>query len=143
MLNVDQARAKDIAILLAYIGLGISAPATANAGTSAGQSFSLVGEVPIMCRATVRPQAVPSAGSNTFSGELNEFCNSPGGYAVYARLGGASDQATLLVDGQTISPGAGGEFVVTRSSQPNVAARTLQLSGVTSTTTIMFQIVPL
>ena len=143
MLKVSEVQAKVIAIPLAFIGLALTAPATASAAISAGQSFSLVGEVPVICRATVQPGAMPSAGSKIFSGVLHEFCNAPGGYAVHARLGGAFDQATLLVDGQAIAPGVGGEFVVSRSSYANVAARTVQLSGVTSKTTITFEIFPL
>ena len=141
MLRVS--RAKAVATSIALIGLAIAAPTAATVAVPAGQSFNIVGEVPVICRATVQSVATRSASKATYSGLLNEFCNAPGGYAVYARLGGASVEATLLVDGQAIARDANGAFVVSRSSQANVAARTLQLSGVTSTTTIMFQIVPL
>lgn len=141
MLRVS--RAKAVATSIALIGLAIAAPAVASVVGPAGQSFSVVGEVPVICRATVQSVATPSASVTTYSGVLSEFCNAPGGYAVYARLGGAVDEATLLVDGQAIARDVSGAFVVSRSSHANVAARKLQLSGVTSSTTIIFQIVPI
>lgn len=140
MLRVS--RAKAVATSIALVGLAIAAPAVASVAVPAGQSFNVVGEVPVICRATVHSVATPSASMTTYSGVLSEFCNAPGGYTVYARLGGESDKATLLVDGQAIARDVNGAFVVSRSSYANVAARTLQLSGVTSRMTIIFQIVP-
>jgi hypothetical protein len=109
-------------------------------------SLSISGFVPVICRATVGANVVPSTNATVSLGGLNEFCNSPNGYEVYADYAPNLAAATLLVDGQTVNLSRTGSTRVSKSNTAAIASRSLELdlSKVQNASgAISFRIVPM
>jgi hypothetical protein len=90
-------------------------------------TISVVGFVPVICRANVETAIVaPKAGAVSL-GTLKEFCNSPSGYRVVADYSPALADAKLVVDGKKIALGTGGSVVVSESDRAAINDRSLEL----------------
>jgi hypothetical protein len=60
-------------------------------------------------------------------GSLNEFCNNPNGYEVYADYSPNLSQASLLVDGQIVPLGDTGSTRISKSDRAGIVARSVSL----------------
>ncbi len=133
--------------VLALVVAGNAAAVAPGVDINAGQfSISVSGFVPVVCRASVGASVVPSAGNTVNLGGLNEFCNSPNGYEVYADYAADLADAALLVDGQKINLSRQGSTRVSKSNTAAIANRTLELdlSKVQNANgAISFRIVPM
>lgn len=137
-------------ITLGILALGaVSAPALGASpyisSTSRGYSIGIRGLVPVICRATFDAKIITRTAGKVRIGSLNEFCNSPNGYEVYADFSQTLAQATLLVDGNKIKLSSAGTALVSRSNRPSVQHREIFLDlpeGVESGN-ISFRAVPL
>ena len=112
---------------------------------SAQYSIGISGFVPVICRATVDATAVPTQPGQVSLGSLNEFCNNPNGYEVYADYSANMAKASLLVDGHKLPLGKDGTVRVTKSYRAGIAAHAVALDlpkGV-EPGTISFRIVAL
>jgi hypothetical protein len=112
---------------------------------SAQYTIGISGFVPVVCRATVDAAMVPAQGGQVSLGSLNEFCNSPNGYEVYADYSANMAKASLLIDGQKVPLGKDGTVRVTKSNRAAIAAHAVSLDlpkGV-EPGTISFRIVAL
>jgi hypothetical protein len=113
--------------------------------SSAQYSIGISGFVPVVCHATVDAAMVPAQSGQVSLGSLNEFCNSPNGYEVYADYSPNMAKASLLVDGQKVPLGKDGTTRVTKSNRAGIAAHAVSLDlpkGV-EPGTISFRIVAL
>lgn len=134
---------------LVLAGLCAAVPAAAFApGVGVGSSqftISVVGFVPVICRANVDATMVaPTAGTQQL-GTLSEFCNNPNGYRVIADYSRSLDGAKLLVDGQKVVLRGTGSSVISQSDQAAIASHSLALDlpkGI-SAGSISFRIEPL
>lgn len=118
-----------------------AAPGAAYAPAGAGLMLNLTGEVPVVCRATLNEFTATSDAAG-YVGQLDEFCNSAAGYAVYIELVGADENATIMVDGEAVAHSGEGAVLISQSSHANVAAHKLELAGVGAGTTIRLQVIP-
>jgi hypothetical protein len=137
-------------IVPALVALAVAGNAAAVApgvDVNSGQySISISGFVPVVCRASVGASVVPSAANTVNLGGLNEFCNSPNGYEVYADYAPGLAAATLLVDGQKVNLSRDGSTRVSKSNTAAIANRSLELdlSKVQNANgAISFRIVPM
>jgi len=112
---------------------GFLLTALAAAANPAGFALEMTGEVPTLCRVEARLDA----------GVLEEFCNAPRGYAVYAEPSAELAGAVLVVDGAELPLSASGPTRVSRSDHAGTATRSLQLRGSAGSGTLTFRIVPL
>ena len=124
----------------------MAAPAAAQNADSASSSYAVQvsGFVPVICRASTDAAVIaPQQNGAVQLGELKEFCNSGGGYKVYADYSPELESATLVVDGKALPLSSDGTTLVTSSDRAAVASRPVSLelkSGQTSGT-ISFRIV--
>jgi hypothetical protein len=95
--------------------------------SSAQYSIGISGFVPVVCHATVDAAMVPAQSGQVSLGSLNEFCNSPNGYEVYADYSPNLAKASLLVDGQKVPLGKDGSTRVTKSNRAGIAAHAVSL----------------
>jgi hypothetical protein len=99
-----------------------------NVDLNSGQySIGITGFVPVICRASVGATSTPVAGANINLGGLNEFCNSPNGYEVYADYSPALSTASLMVDGQKINLSKDGSTRISHSNRAAIANRSIEL----------------
>jgi hypothetical protein len=118
---------------MALLGMALFTGTAAQAFNSqlnigSGQyTIGIVGYVPVICRATVDATSVPTTPGQVSLGGLNEFCNSPNGYSVYADYSANLAKASLIVDGQKVPLSAGGSTRVTKSNRAAIDAHTLAL----------------
>lgn len=122
---------KGLSLLLVTATLAAALPAYGSAGNVAvgsGQySIGISGFVPVICRASVDATiVVPSTGEVPL-GALREFCNSPGGYEVYADYSPAFAGASLVVDGARVPLSSVGSTRVSSSSNAAITSRSLAL----------------
>ena len=94
---------------------------------SAQYTIGISGFVPVVCRATVDAAMVPAQGGQVSLGSLNEFCNNPNGYAVYADYSPDMAKASLLVDGKKVPLGKTGSTQVSKSNRAGIAAHAVSL----------------
>ncbi len=108
-------------------------------------TIGISGFVPVICRATVDATAVPTQSGQVSLGSLNEFCNSPNGYEVYADYSANLAKASLVVDGKKVNLGTTGSTRVSKSNTAGIAAHSvsLDLPKDTQSGTISFRIVAL
>lgn len=107
-------------------------------------TISLVGYVPVICRANVDATSVAPVAGTTSLGMLKEFCNSPSGYRVIADYSPALAQAKLIVDGKPVPLTKDGSTVVTQSNSAQIAdhALAIELPKNGQTGNISFRIEP-
>jgi hypothetical protein len=107
---------------------GNASAVSPNVDVNSGQySIGISGFVPVICRASVGATSTPVAGSNINLGGLNEFCNSPNGYEVYADYSPALSAASLVVDGQKINLSNDGSTRISHSNRAAIASRAIEL----------------
>lgn len=122
---------KRLSLLLVTASVAAAFPAygtSSNVAVGSGQySIGISGIVPVICRASVDATVVaPSAGEVSL-GALKEFCNSPGGYEVYADYSPAFAGASLVVDGTRLPLSPSGTTRVSSSSNAAINSRNLAL----------------
>jgi hypothetical protein len=136
-----------VPVLAALAVTGNAAAVAPGVDVNSGQySISISGFVPVVCRASVGANMVPSSNSTVNLGGLNEFCNSPNGYEVFADYAPGLSAATLLVDGQKVNLGQDGSTRISKSNTAAIASRSLELdlSKVQNANgAISFRIVPM
>lgn len=109
-------------------------------------SISISGFVPVVCRASVGASVVTSTRSTINLGGLNEFCNSPNGYEVFADYAPGLSAATLMVDGQKVNLSNDGSTRISKSNTAAIASRSLELDLTKvqdASGAISFRIVPM
>jgi len=136
-----------------YLGLvaaaAFSAPTQGSAphlAINSGQfSIGISGYVPVICRTSVQANMVSPHGGQVSLGTLNEFCNSPNGYAVHADYSSSLVGAKIIVDGRDILLGNDGSAEVVQSDRAAIANRDLSLDLPESVEggSISFRIAPL
>ena len=102
---------------------------TASAAAAADYSIGIVGEVPLVCRATVDASLATPADGVAGLGQLREFCNSANGYRVFVRHSAELAGATLFVDGRAVPLSAEGSTLISESATAARASRTLVLEA--------------
>jgi len=117
------------AFLMATALVGGSANAAEYSGETTRYTIGFTGIVPTICRASLDANVVPAGGRETSLGQLNEFCNSPNGYQIFVETSPELADATLIVDGQTVSLAGNGPVLVAASDGPNILSRNVSLSS--------------
>ena len=121
---------KPVVAVAALCASALPAGAFAPSVEAGGAQFtiSLVGYVPVICRANVDATSVAPVAGTTSLGMLKEFCNSPRGYQVVADYSPQLAQAKLIVDGVAVPLHKdGGSTVVSRSNSAAIASHSLAL----------------
>lgn len=116
--------------LVAALAFATSAAQAADPHVAVGSaqySIGISGFVPVVCHATVDAAMVPAQSGQVSLGLLNEFCNSPNGYEVYADYSPNMAKASLLVDGKKVQLGKTGTTQVTKSNRAGIAAHAVAL----------------
>ena len=101
-------------IIAALFAMAAMVPATGRSETS--YSIGIRGFVPLSCRVALN------------GGTLHEFCNSGTGYRVYAAPSAELIGATLVVDGERKTLGAG-ETLLSASKSPGIVDRSVAIEG--------------
>ncbi|MDQ8758005.1 hypothetical protein RCO27_17400 [Sphingosinicella sp. LHD-64] len=111
-------------------------------------NFNLRATVPVSC--FVRHTAAgagPSAGAAVALGQINEFCNAPGGYEVVVSYApGTLRGAVLSVGNEQVVLNGSGQAVLSRAQGPRIRERALTAlpgAGGFDTDRIDFRIQPL
>lgn len=117
------------AFLMATALVGGSANAADYGGETSRYVIGFTGFVPTICRASLDANVVPAGGQETSLGQLNEFCNSPNGYQIFVESSPELADATLIVDGQSVSLAGNGPVLVAASNGPNILSRNVSLSS--------------
>ena len=120
---------KPVVAVVALCASALPAGAFAPSVQAGGAQFtiSLVGYVPVICRANVDASSVAPVAGTTSLGMLKEFCNSPRGYQVVADYSPELASAKLLVDGVEVPLSAAGSTVVSQSDSAKIAKHSLAL----------------
>ncbi len=114
-----------IAALVAASSASAFAPGVAV--QSGDFTIGISGYVPVICRASVGATMAPSSGAIVDLGGLDEFCNSPNGYEVYADYAPAMANASIIVDGQKINLSRDGSTRISKSNQAAIANHSVAL----------------
>lgn len=105
-----------------------------------GYTFRIHGFVPVICRATVQNASYAPQAGRIDLGTLDEFCNSPSGYEVWAEHSTSLAGAKLVVDGREVSLSQSGSTLVSQSQTAAMLKRPLALeladSGATGSLSI-------
>lgn len=121
-----------VTVTMSVVGfVALAAPAVAIAPgveiASSRFSIGLVGYVPVICRATVEANMVGTQEGVASLGSLNEFCNSPTGYKVYADHSSSLADANLVVDGHKVPLDGTGSTLISSSEGAAIESRDLSL----------------
>ncbi len=115
--------------------------------TQAGQyTIGIVGYVPVICRTHVDANMITPEKGTFQLGTLNNFCNSPNGYRVYADYSPSLAHAQMLVDGAPVALAKGGSTLITSSDRASIDQHELALAvseGRAVSGSISFRIEPL
>lgn len=129
------------------LGLAALAMLSVPAAASAPGEYTLhiTGVVPVVCRASLESSVVPSDKAQVSLGKLNEFCNSPNGYRIYAEHSPELANASLNVNGKPVQLDNSGSTLIVQSNAPAKLTRNLVLHLPKGGTTgnLSFRIVPL
>ena len=124
-------RTKHIAL---YTGLALAASAAPAFAVGQGvtvdradTAIRITGFVPVICHARLSSDVVTLQQGVQELGQLREFCNSPRGYSVHAKVSPSMKTASLLVDGKPVEIGQGGHAVVSISDQAAITSRSIQI----------------
>jgi hypothetical protein len=119
-------KALRLASLTAVVAAGFAAMGFA----SASQSINLTAEVPLLCQVSF------DAASGSFDtagvaelGATREFCNAGSGYRVLARVDGADEGTSLIVNGARYDVSNGREFVMVDVNSPARVSRSVSLDA--------------
>jgi hypothetical protein len=117
-------------MVLALMVSGLMATAaTSSPSYNASGSFSLGirGFVPVICRALVDASNVKPKKGIVEVGKLNEFCNSPNGYQVWADYTPSLAEASLVVDGKEVALSDAGSTQLLATTHAGMAQRDLAI----------------
>lgn len=117
-------------MLLGVVAAGLMATSAGSApaySAKGGFSLHLRGFVPVICRASVDATQVTPQEGVVDIGTMNEFCNSPNGYEVWADYSESLSEAAIVVDGESIDLSEAGTTRISASSHAGIARRTLAL----------------
>lgn len=107
--------------------LALFAPSsTASATSSASGSYAVRLSVPVIC--TLSHEAAPAtlAGEGYALGELKEYCNAPGGYAVTVNyVPGSLRGAVIAVGDDRVTLDGSGRTTISRAPGPRIRDRAL------------------
>lgn len=104
--------------------LGASAPAGANSEASAGYMLRVT--VPVVCQLHLQPGLVATSGGGYGLGELQEYCNAPGGYRVnVSYTPGSMRGAVLSVGEERVTLDGSGTALVSTAPGPRIRARAI------------------
>jgi hypothetical protein len=120
---------KPVVAVAALCASALPAGAFAPSVQAGGAQFtiSLVGYVPVICRANVDATSVAPVAGTASLGMLKEFCNSPRGYQVVADYSPQLSSAKLLVDGVAVPLSDAGSTVISQSDSAKIADHSLAL----------------
>ena len=130
------------AFVIAAALTGGSATAAAPAET-ASYTIGITGFVPVVCHASLDSSVIPAQAGETPLGQLNEFCNSPGGYQLFVESSPELANSTLLVDGRAVPLSADGPTLIVTSDGPSIASRDVSLASNGAGGSLSFRIVSL
>jgi hypothetical protein len=108
----------------------LAATALVSSGANAaptGFTLEMAGQVPTICRAEVRQQPEADNAARSTPVNLDEYCNDPDGYRVFAEPSAELAGATLLVDGTPIMLSSSAPTLVSSSDHADIATRSLEL----------------
>lgn len=121
---------KKVFVSVAVLSTMLAGAATSGQPLStagSGYTFRIHGFVPVICRATVQnANYAPQAGRIEL-GTLDEFCNSPTGYQVWAEHSTSLAGAKLVVDGREVSLSRSGATMISHSRGAAMVKRPLAL----------------
>jgi hypothetical protein len=103
-------------------------PAVPAAAEGVSYNIQIQGIVPVICRAKVDAGTVRVVPGVADLGKLTEFCNNASGYKVYADYSPELANASLVVDGRSISLADGGSTLVSTSQTAGIATHDLALN---------------
>lgn len=103
--------------------------AEGDASPTASFTITIVGHVPVICRASLDVSVVPSQAGPTSLGELQEFCNNANGYQIFVDSSPELANATLVVGGREIVLSGNGSTLVSSSSGPAITSSDVVLEG--------------
>lgn len=121
----------------------LAGSATAAAPANSSYTIGITGFVPVICHAQFDASVVPSQAGETSLGQLNEFCNNPNGYQIFAETSPELADATLLVDGEAITLAAGASTLVVSADGPSIASREVSLASNGAAGSLSFRLVAL
>lgn len=99
-----------------------SAPAGASSEASAGYLVQV--RVPVVCQLHHQPALVPAAGGAFGLGELQEYCNAPGGYLLSVNYApGSMRGATIAVGEERVVLDGSGTAIVSHAPGPRIRER--------------------
>jgi type 1 fimbria pilin len=103
------------------------------------------GVVPTVCRATLDNSVIPSDRAQVALGKLNEFCNSPNGYRIYADHSPELADSRMSINGKQVQLSKSGSTLLVQSDTPAKVSRNLVLHLAKGGTAgnLSFRIVPL
>lgn len=104
-----------------------AAPAANHRAPTGGYSIELRGHVPVICRASLRDALVTPQRGHARLGAMNEFCNNPNGYEIYADHSPELAGAVLVVDGVEMKLARQGGTRIARSDRAAARSRSLEL----------------
>lgn len=116
--------------MLQRIGAGLVAISlAASAGPAAAETFNfrVHARVPVACQVQHRPAPVAGGEAGAVPlGQLNEFCNAPGGYTLVVSYTPGTLQGTVLRAGEDeVVLDGSGQTVLSRAAGPRIRERPL------------------
>jgi hypothetical protein len=133
------------AALSSFVAVNASAISPALNVGSGRFTLTITGFVPVICRANVGATSVPAAAGEVSLGTLEEFCNNPNGYEIYADHSAALAEGSLIVAGQKVELSDSGSTLIRKTDRAGIANSgvTLEVPQGVSSAQISFRIVPL
>ncbi|HZV84128.1 MAG TPA: hypothetical protein VFF48_03995 [Brevundimonas sp.] len=121
---------KKVFVSVAVLSTVLAGAATSGqplSASGAGYTFRIQGFVPVICRATVQGATYAPQAGRIDLGTLDEFCNSPTGYQVWAEHSTSLADAKLVVDGREVSLSRSGKTLISHSGRAATHKRPLAL----------------
>jgi hypothetical protein len=117
---------------------------TLNVGSSRF-TLGITGFVPVICRANVGATSVPVNPGSVSLGTLDEFCNNPNGYEIYADHSAALSKGSLIIGGQKVQLSQSGTTRIRKTNRAGIDSNgiTLEVPQGVAQAQISFRIVPL
>lgn len=112
-----------LVVSLPILGLlGASAPAGARSEATAGYMVRVA--VPVICQLRLQPALTAGSGGAFALGELQEYCNAPGGYQVNVNYTpGSLRGAVIAVGEERVTLDGSGTALVSSAPGPRIRAR--------------------
>lgn len=108
------------------IAAALIASTPAIAGSEASSGWLIRAEVAMICRIRHQPAITAAAGGAYGLGELQEYCNAPGGYRLDVNYApGSMRGATIAVGEERVVLDGSGVAVVSRAMGPRIRERAI------------------